>query len=194
MVGAGKKRLAQGRHNHAQEGSKNSNSETNTSADALATTPADSVAHETVSGSSMASLDGNRDPTGLPAQNLQPAAGPLPAFNRNIDLGAKASQFSNRVSSVPTTVLSSQLTMVQGTAIVNLPERNKLGNKTGRAVNIRLNTFNVSQYPSKPVHQYDVIIGSGSEKRGLVKKLWASRKVQDNLGSSWIFDGNKLAW
>ena len=41
-----------------------------------------------------------------------------------------------------------------------------------------------------------VTIGSGAEKRGLIKKVWASKTVQQELGADnmWLYDGNKLAW
>lgn len=74
-----------------------------------------------------------------------------------------------------------------------LPKRPGM-NKQGREVSIGLNTFNVLKFPTKPVYQYDVLIGSGAEKRGLIKKIWNSTTVQKDLGQGWIFDGNRLAW
>lgn len=64
----------------------------------------------------------------------------------------------------------------------------------GQPARIALNTFNVDKIPDKKVYQFDVIIGNGVEKRGLVKKVWASKAVQKELGAGFIFDGNKLAW
>jgi eukaryotic translation initiation factor 2C len=39
-----------------------------------------------------------------------------------------------------------------------------------------------------------VQIGSGVERRALVKKVWHSQAVKNAIGPSWIFDGNRLAW
>lgn len=100
----------------------------------------------------------------------------------------------------------------QGTAIIGLPERPKTTNKTGREVVVKLNTFAVTEYPVKPIYQYDVsscrklkfirtdflckvMVGKGGETRGLIKKLWNSKAAKEALKSaSWLFDGNKLAW
>lgn len=42
----------------------------------------------------------------------------------------------------------------------DLPKRTKL-NKTGKEVNVKLNTFNVIDFPREPVYQYDVRKRSG---------------------------------
>ena len=63
----------------------------------------------------------------------------------------------------------------------------------GQSIKIGLNAFNVEQFPTKDVYQFDVHIGSGTETRGLIMKVWESRAVQDALGPGFIFDGNKLA-
>ncbi|KAF2144567.1 uncharacterized protein K452DRAFT_266507 [Aplosporella prunicola CBS 121167] len=76
----------------------------------------------------------------------------------------------------------------------DMPKRPAKLNTQGREVVIGLNTFNVVAIPSKPIYQYDVIIGSGSEKRGLIKAVWNSKTLQNQLGQNWIFDGNKIAW
>lgn len=38
------------------------------------------------------------------------------------------------------------------------------------------------------------MIGSGVEKRGLIKAVWASKAIQEKLGKGFIFDGNKIGW
>lgn len=41
------------------------------------------------------------------------------------------------------------------------------------------------------------MIGSGAEKRGLIKTVWLSQAVQNKLKSvdqCFLFDWNKLAW
>jgi eukaryotic translation initiation factor 2C len=39
-----------------------------------------------------------------------------------------------------------------------------------------------------------VIVGNGAEKRIVTKKVWESRTRKQQLGTDFIFDGNKLAW
>ena len=39
-----------------------------------------------------------------------------------------------------------------------------------------------------------ILIGSGVEKRGLIKAVWESSTVQQAVGQAFIFDGNKLGW
>jgi eukaryotic translation initiation factor 2C len=72
-----------------------------------------------------------------------------------------------------------------------LPPRPK-PSSAGQAIKVGLNTFNVASIKLKPVYQYDVMIGSGTEKRGLIKKIWEA--VSKQLGSPFIFDGVNLAW
>ncbi|KAK7521474.1 Piwi domain-containing protein [Phyllosticta citriasiana] len=75
-----------------------------------------------------------------------------------------------------------------------IPKRPAKLNSMGTSVNINLNNFNVIDMPNDKVHQYDVIIGSGNEKRGLIKAVWQSQTVSTKLGRGWLFDGNKIAW
>ncbi|KAM3081262.1 Protein argonaute [Clarireedia jacksonii] len=77
-----------------------------------------------------------------------------------------------------------------------LPERPGY-NTQGKAIKIRVNQFKVTQVPMNDVYQFDIHIGNGAEKRGLVKKVWQSRTVQSELekhGKFWLWDGNKIAW
>ncbi|KAI6846917.1 Piwi-domain-containing protein [Hortaea werneckii] len=64
----------------------------------------------------------------------------------------------------------------------------------GQAAKVGLNSFKVDLKGAKPVYQFDVLIGNGLEKRGLIKEVWECPSVRDALGKGWIFDGNKLAW
>ncbi|KAG8529183.1 uncharacterized protein KY384_005818 [Bacidia gigantensis] len=64
----------------------------------------------------------------------------------------------------------------------------------GRAYKVTLNSHTVNAWPKMDVYQYDVVIGSGKEKRKLIQLLWESKAVQDKIGQFWLFDGNKLAW
>ncbi|KAK5173091.1 Protein argonaute [Saxophila tyrrhenica] len=68
--------------------------------------------------------------------------------------------------------------------------------KLGTAIKMGLNVFGVSigKLSKMPVYQYDVHIGSGTEKRGLLDKVWQSQAVRKALGEGFIYDGNKLAW
>ena len=66
--------------------------------------------------------------------------------------------------------------------------------KLGSGIKVALNTFNVTEYPSKPVYSYEVMVGKGDEKRGLIKAVWESQAVQQAIGDDFIWDGNVLAW
>lgn len=59
----------------------------------------------------------------------------------------------------------------------------------GQPCKITLNTFDVLQYPNKKVYQFEVLVGSGAEKRGLIEKVWNSKAMKSALGAGWIFDG-----
>lgn len=124
--------------------------------------------------------DGNRDPD---------APGPVPTRNpnttrpqvsesmsKNIDLGQVAwSRISGR--DIPS-------------ALPPRPAPSTLGS----SCKITLNTFDVLQMPHKKVYQFEVLVGSGAEKRGLIQKVWDSKAVSSALGGGWVFDGNRLAW
>ncbi|TID14019.1 Piwi-domain-containing protein [Venturia nashicola] len=78
-----------------------------------------------------------------------------------------------------------------------MPSRPPKLNNLGKECNIGLNTYHVTQFPIKPVYQYDVqIIGGAvdSLKRMVIGKVWHSKTIKSKLDPSWIFDGNKLAW
>ncbi|KAK1069214.1 Protein argonaute [Friedmanniomyces endolithicus] len=64
----------------------------------------------------------------------------------------------------------------------------------GQPIRVGLNSFRVNKIPNTPVYQYDVIIGNGTEKRGLMNKVWQSKAIRAALSTGWIYDGNKLAW
>lgn len=67
-------------------------------------------------------------------------------------------------------------------------------NTTGKAVQVSLNAYKVNQYPTVKIFQYDVVIGSGAEKRVVQSKVWNSKARKDATGPAMIFDGNRLAW
>jgi len=78
-------------------------------------------------------------------------------------------------------------------SVVPVPARPN-PSQVGTPIKIGLNTFAVLSHPTNKVYQYDVVINSGLEKKGLIKKIWASKAVQNALPGPFIFDGNKLAW
>ena len=60
--------------------------------------------------------------------------------------------------------------------------------KAGNDIKMGLNVFKVTKMPTDTVYQFEVLIGSGEEKRGLIKRVWESNAVQNELGRGWIFD------
>ncbi|OJJ51616.1 hypothetical protein ASPZODRAFT_435068 [Penicilliopsis zonata CBS 506.65] len=66
-------------------------------------------------------------------------------------------------------------------------------NQTGKEIEVLLNAFAITKFPSRIVYQYDVHIGNGVEKNAVIQKVWNSKIRKNNL-KSVIFDGNKLAW
>ncbi|KAF8860682.1 eukaryotic translation initiation factor-like protein 2C 2 [Acephala macrosclerotiorum] len=69
--------------------------------------------------------------------------------------------------------------------------------KAGKAIVVRVNQFKVMQWPQNDVYQYDILIGTGAEKRGKMMAVWKSQAVQQRLNSfrvPWLWDGNKIAW
>ncbi|PYH87772.1 Piwi-domain-containing protein [Aspergillus ellipticus CBS 707.79] len=66
-------------------------------------------------------------------------------------------------------------------------------NTTGREVEVQLNAFPITKYPSRTVYQYDVLIGQGAEKAIVNKKVWDS-KVRKNALKGMVYDGQRLAW
>ncbi|KAI9707546.1 MAG: hypothetical protein M1836_000507 [Candelina mexicana] len=118
-------------------------------------------------------------PSGDPARD--PVEKPkVTDINRRLDLPGMAYNLDHMYD-VPTVLMA----------------RPQPGNTSGKEVSIEVNSFNVLQFPTKTVFQYDIQVGSGKEKRGLIKKIWNSAAVKAKLftpGSGWIFDGNKIAW
>ncbi|KAA6409085.1 MAG: eukaryotic translation initiation factor 2c [Lasallia pustulata] len=67
-------------------------------------------------------------------------------------------------------------------------------NSSGKGIVVGINSYPITQFPTQTVYQYDVHIGTGVEKRGLISAVWASNAVKTVIGHGWIFDGNKIAW
>ncbi|KAH0403266.1 hypothetical protein KCU89_g2306, partial [Aureobasidium melanogenum] len=66
--------------------------------------------------------------------------------------------------------------------------------KLGSEIEVHPNTFPVTGLPTEPVYQYQVRVGAGAEKRGLIRAFWDSKATKENTGQGWIFIGNVLAW
>lgn len=64
--------------------------------------------------------------------------------------------------------------------------------KLGSEVVVGLNAFDVESLPTADVYQFDVVIGSGTEKRGLNLAAWQSQAVVKELGTGFIYDGQAV--
>lgn len=85
--------------------------------------------------------------------------------------------------------------------------------KLGKPANIAINSHIVRSIPSRSIFQYDVslqyprshiqhhsstneqvCIGSGAEKRGLIKVVSQTKAFKEFVGTGFIFDGNAIGW
>lgn len=88
--------------------------------------------------------------------------------------------------------------------------------REGKAIKLRLNSHHVENTPNARYYQYavslghrhwnssrantsdsQVQIGDGTYKRALIKAIWASEQLNQNIPGGikeWIYDGNALAW
>lgn len=67
----------------------------------------------------------------------------------------------------------------------------------GQSVEVAINAYPITRFPTHKIHQYDCSLGSDGSKRALIKKLWNHPQLQAKFGkakSTLIFDGSKLAW
>lgn len=181
MAGAAKQRANHGRHATEQgssSGDTSSSGKATHSAKSHAGRSSASVAHSTGS-----QYDGNRDSGSRPGSvgsqgsERNPDTTRATVENKNLDIGTS------------------------GWSILRPDVRAQFcargpPSKLGNPANIALNTHevNIDDLSKRYVYQYDVLVGSGTEKRGLIKRVWASKRVQNELGSGFIYDGNKLAW
>ncbi|KAK8243527.1 Piwi domain-containing protein [Phyllosticta capitalensis] len=122
---------------------------------------------------SLPRFDGNRDPSPNREVNMLNVNSKLLG-----DAAGFAAWFALRGLEVP----------------ADIPKRPAKLNSQGKEINVKLNNFNVLSMPKSAIYQYDVIIGSGTEKRGLIKAVWHSEGVFKKLGKGWLFDGNRIAW
>ncbi|KAF6219194.1 hypothetical protein HO133_005019 [Letharia lupina] len=73
----------------------------------------------------------------------------------------------------------------------------KAFSKAGKPAVIQVNSHIVEQWPTINIYQYDIVIGNGAEKRGLIQAVWASKKVKSEIsqyGPGFIFDVSHLGW
>jgi len=173
MTGAAKHRAQQERKKHAGSGYAGSSSgDTSSSGKAMSDAHSVRSTQESAANSRRGGGDGNRDP-----EVRNPAKPQLMVTDlKNIDLGM-AGWSALRGYEIPGT----------------LPPRPK-PSTLGTATKMGLNTFNVEKLPTSAIYQFDVLVGKGDEKRGLIRKVWDSEAFQKEFGHSAIFDGNKLAW
>lgn len=185
MAGAAKNRANKERELHKAQGNGSSSGDTSSSGKASRSVASRSVHSDgrSLGGRSTGSrvgsrFDGNRDPDSprlSPAERNPATARPTVA-PKNIDLPAAAY-----------TIMRAQ------DGAIPLQARPK-PSSLGVGIKMGLNTFTAEIAEDVKVHQYDVLIGSGVEKRGLIQKVWQSNAIKAELGSGFIFDGNKLAW
>ena len=60
---------------------------------------------------------------------------------------------------------------------------------------IQVNSHIVEQWPTIDVYQYDIIIGSDTEKRGLLAGVGGSKNAKSEVlryGNGFIFDGKRI--
>jgi eukaryotic translation initiation factor 2C len=78
----------------------------------------------------------------------------------------------------------------------DLPDRRGFAT-VGNEIQVSVNAYPVTRFPTSVIHQYDCSLGADGSKRALIKKLWNHPQVQSKFGrakSTIIFDGSKLAW
>ncbi|EAW22039.1 PAZ domain protein [Aspergillus fischeri NRRL 181] len=65
--------------------------------------------------------------------------------------------------------------------------------QTGKEIEVLMNAYPITKFPTCNVYQYDVQIRNGVEKNIIIKKVWNSNARKAAL-KQIIFDGQKLAW
>ncbi|KAH1338083.1 hypothetical protein KXX67_000930 [Aspergillus fumigatus] len=66
-------------------------------------------------------------------------------------------------------------------------------NQTGKEIEVLMNAYPITKFPTRNVYQYDVQIGNGVEKNAVIKKVWNCNARKAAL-KQIVFDGQKLAW
>ena len=177
MAGAAKQRANQERELQARmrpggSSSGGTSSKASQSVRSSASASASVAASQRSPTSRRSNLDGNRDPDSGAMRNPNTSR---PAVSDNmgksLDLGTIG---YSRISGVD--------------APANLATR-PAASTLGTAIQMSLNTFDITRFPTARVFQFEVLVGNGAEKRGLVDKVWQSKAVQQALGGKWIFDG-----
>ncbi|KAK3720601.1 Protein argonaute [Vermiconidia calcicola] len=180
MAGAAKKRANQERPHHAgAQGS--SSGETSSSGKATNSARSDGRSNRTT-GSRRTGMDGNRDPDSPGAESGAPERDP--ARSRPV--------IDER--SMKESLGTAGFAIIRGQDVSRPFAARPPSSKVGTALKCGLNTFDADINSTAKVYQFDVLVGNGVEKRGLIKKVWRSKAVEQALGRGFIFDDNKLAW
>ncbi|OQO08033.1 hypothetical protein B0A48_06826 [Cryoendolithus antarcticus] len=153
----------------------------------------------------MGGFDGSRDGSPSNSPSTRPIGSPRPATTSpsqsavgspSVSGSGRTKNYFQLTQSLPKNLDlgMQQWNTVRGYAPSDVVQKPSKPSTLGQATKIGLNTFNVVEYPKVAVYQYEVLVGNGVEKRGLVRAVWECATVQNTLGKGFIFDGNRLAW
>ncbi|KAL2072104.1 hypothetical protein VTL71DRAFT_11447 [Oculimacula yallundae] len=146
-----------------------------------------------------------------PPQMMQPGSGPQPQGQRGPNPFGSGMGFDPARPVVPKekVITNTRIELPPDAYKLNGPEydfpnelplRKGVFNTTGKAVNIQVNQYRITDWFKGDIQQYDINIGNGAEKRGKIMAVWKSKAVQERLraafppGAQYLWDGNKLAW
>lgn len=155
----------------------------------LPSTPIRSTPAQFTTPSSTIATPGTPRGAFTPAANAIPQSTPIKASPRGIPLPAPLDERLNVTDARKKLVLTKE----KVGSPMKLSKRPGFTN-LGREAKVNVNCYKVMKYPSQVIWQYDVQIGNGAEKRGLITAVWGSQRVSTSLTTAWIFDGNQLAW
>ncbi|KAI5917412.1 eukaryotic translation initiation factor [Camillea tinctor] len=138
-----------------------------------------SPSKQSTRGSGSSQKGGFANPLGYdPGKEDRPKPSPIELLSKRVDLPADA--FIDLEKG--------------GTPFTKRPECPRFG----KPIQVKLNVFPILEWTGQDIYQYDFNVqGNKNDSRALVQKCWASRPVQDYLGThggKWLYDGNKLAW
>ncbi|TKA22357.1 hypothetical protein B0A50_08176 [Salinomyces thailandicus] len=183
MAGRAALRAEQERHLRSsrggQPGFSSSVSDLSSSGPTRSAPPSEAGSYTSRRSRAMHNMDGNRDPEqpgSAGERDPSSKSASILVNPRNFDLSTTGWSTVRR-SDVPRT----------------LPSR-PAPSKLGTAAKTSLNSFQVEALPTEPIYQFEVLIGSGVEKRGLVRRMWESNAVRTAVGRNVVYDGDRLAW
>ena len=178
MGGAAKKRYNEARYERSNASTSHA-STSGISSSGKATQSVRSSHHSAATmqydGSNPGSPSGSKSPTS-PSGERNPANSRVIVENKNIDVGTAGREIW-RGGNAPS-------------GLAARPGPSSLG----VACRVTLNTHEVSitELVPKKIYQYDVQIGSGTEKRGLIKKVWATKAVRNAIGEGFIYGNAQI--